>query len=383
MAETIDVLIKNGNVIDPDDRKISKRSIAIRNGKIVDYDPDVIYNVKDEIDAEGYYVSPGWVDSHVHVFKEGTEPGFDADLNLIPMGITSAIDGGSSGVGNWPIFKRNVVDNCYLNIFYSVNVSTSGQITESYPENVDPRYFDEEGLRRIFQADPIHARGLKLRYGEEVVEPFGPIVLDKTIELAEKLKCSITLHVTNAASTMEDIVNKLRPGDVVCHIYQGKQNTIIDEDGKINKAVFNARKRGVYFDSADARINHCYRVIYPAIEQGFYPDIISTDITKNGLFNNMLWGLPVVLSKWLNLGLPLMDVVTACTFSPAKIHKLPWGIGTLTSGANCNVTIFSVEDRPFHLKNRMGEEFDGEKMIMPQATIVNGNLRFKSLYFPF
>ena len=70
MAETIDVLIKNGNVIDPDDRKISKRSIAIRNGKIVDYDPDVIYNVKDEIDAEGYYVSPGWVDSHVHVFKE-------------------------------------------------------------------------------------------------------------------------------------------------------------------------------------------------------------------------------------------------------------------------------------------------------------------------
>jgi len=191
------------------------------------------------------------------------------------------------------------------------------------------------------------------------------------------------VHVTNAASPMENIVNKLRPGDIVCHIYQGKQNSILDEDGKVNKAVFSARKRGVYFDSADARINHCYRVIYPAIEQGFYPDIISTDITKNGLFNNMLWGLPVVLSKWLNLGLPLIDVITACTLNPAKIHKLPWGIGTLKSGANGNVTIFSVENRPFHLKNRMEEEFDGKKMIMPQVTVVNGNIRFKNLYFPF
>ena len=93
MSKNIDVLIKNGNVIDPDDKKISKRTIAIRDGQIVDYNPGEVYTIKNEIDAEGYYVSPGWVDSHVHVFKEGTEPGFDADLNLIPMGISSSIDG--------------------------------------------------------------------------------------------------------------------------------------------------------------------------------------------------------------------------------------------------------------------------------------------------
>ena len=383
MPEKIDILIKNGSVIEPDKKTICKKDIAIRDGYVVDYDKTINYEIKDEINAEGYYVSPGWVDSHVHIFKEGTEPGFDADLNLIPMGITAAIDGGSSGAGNWPVFKRTVVDNSYLNIFYSVNVSTSGQITESYPENVDPNHFDEVAVRHIFESDPEHALGLKLRYGAEVVEPFGEIVLDKTIELAEKLHCAITLHVTNAASPMDRIVNKMRPGDVICHIYQGKQNTILDDNGKVKQAVWDARKRGVYFDSADARINHCYRVIYPAIAQGFYPDIISTDITKNGLFNNMLWGLPVVLSKWLNLGFPLIDVITACTFNPAKIHKLPWGIGTLKTGAKGNVTIFSVEDHPFHLKNRMGEEFDGKKMIMPQTTIVNGKIRFKSLYFPF
>ena len=175
MPEKIDILIKNGSVIEPDKKTICKKDIAIRDGYVVDYDKTINYEIKDEINAEGYYVSPGWVDSHVHIFKEGTEPGFDADLNLIPMGITAAIDGGSSGAGNWPVFKRTVVDNSYLNIFYSVNVSTSGQITESYPENVDPNHFDEVAVRHIFESDPEHARGLKLRYGAEVVEPFGEI----------------------------------------------------------------------------------------------------------------------------------------------------------------------------------------------------------------
>lgn len=117
MPEKIDILIKNGSVIEPDKKTICKKDISIRDGYVVDYDKTINYEIKDEINAEGYYVSPGWVDSHVHIFKEGTEPGFDADLNLIPMGITAAIDGGSSGAGNWPVFKRTVVDNSYLIFF--------------------------------------------------------------------------------------------------------------------------------------------------------------------------------------------------------------------------------------------------------------------------
>lgn len=383
MGKIIDILIKNGKVIDPKTKTIREGTVAVSGGKIVEYHPDEEYTVLDEIDAKGYYVSPGWVDSHTHIFKDGTEPGFAADLHLIPMGVSSTIDGGSSGVGNWPIFKSQVVDANCMNIFYSLNVCAAGQITESYPENVDPRCYDFEGLKAILEKDPEHALGLKLRYGAEVVEPFGNYVLDKTIELADRLGCGIVLHVTNAAAPMDEIASKMRPGDVICHIYQGKQNTILDENGKVKEALFEARERGVFFDSADARINHCYKVIYPAIEQGFWPDIISTDMTKNGLFNHMLWGLPVVLSKWLNLGMPLAEVIACCTSNPARIHHLPWGIGSLDAGANANVTIFSVEDHPFHLVNRMDETFDGQKMIMPQVTIVNGKVRFKSLYFPF
>lgn len=383
MSKNIDILIKNANVINAEKGTIEKGNIVISNGKFVDYNPGESYTISDELDAEGYYVSPGWIDSHTHIFKDVTEPGMAADLGLIPMGITSTIDGGSSGIGTWPIFKSHIVDAGYLNIFYSINVSPAGQITERYPENVDPQNYDVDKLRAILETDPEHARGLKLRYGAEVVEPFGNDVLDKTIELADQLDCTITLHVTNPPCPMEEIVSKMRPGDIICHTYQGKGSTIIDENGKVKDAVFEARKRGVYFDSADARINHCYSVIKPAIAQGFKPDIISTDLTQNGIFSNMCWGLPVVLSKWLNLGLPLEEVIADCTCHPAKIHHLPNGIGTLDNGAAANATIFSLEDKAFHLKNRMGEEFDGNKLILPQVTIINGKVRYKNLSFPF
>ena len=97
----------------------------------------------------------------------------------------------------------------------------------------------------------------------------------------------------------------------------------------------------------------------------------------------MCWGLPVVLSKWFNLGLSLPEVIAACTCNPAAIHHLPDGIGTLDIGAAANLTVFSVEERPFHLRNRLGEDFTVKQMLIPQVTIINGNVRFKNLYFPF
>lgn len=382
----IDILIKNANIIDPVKGGITKGNIAIADGKFVEYDSskeENVYLINDELNGDDYYVSPGWIDGHTHIFYEGTEPGLPADVSLIPMGVTTTIDGGSSGYGNWALFKKNIVDRSIMNIYYSVNVSPSGQITERYPEDVNPQNYISTQYKKIFEADSIHARGLKLRYGAEVVERFGNDVLDKVIALANELNCKLTIHVTNPPCKMEEILEKVRPGDVVCHIYQGKRSTIIDEDGNVKKAVFKARDRGVYFDSADARVNHSYAVIKAALGQGFTPDIISTDMVKSAMFRNMLWGLPVVLSKWFNLGMSLCDVIKACTFAPAKIHNLGNGLGTLDIGANANVTIFKIVDKTFHLKNRMNEDFYGKKLIVPQATIINGELVYRNVEFPF
>ena len=383
MSKRLDILIKNANIIDPVRSTIKKGYVAVVDGKLVNYDPDESYIIDDVLDAEGYYVSPGWIDAHTHIFRGGTESGLPADVFLIPMGVTTTIDGGSSGYGNWQLFKKNIVDSSIMNIYYSLNVSPSGQITERYPENVDPKAYIPKEYLKILQVDSKHARGLKLRYGAEVVECFGNHVLDKAIELAEELNCSMTLHVTNPPCSMEEILGKMRAGDVVCHIYQGKQSTIIDKNEKIKEAVLEARRRGVYFDSADARINHSYKVIFPALEQGFKPDIISTDLVYSSAFRNMCWGLPVVLSKWLNLGLSLSEVIQRCTYNPAKIHKLGNGLGTLNVGADANVTIFKVVDKNFHLKNRMNEDFCGSKLIVPAVTIINGEIMYRTVEYPF
>lgn len=383
MSKHIDILIKNANIIDGRNNTIIKGNLAICNGKIIEYNLKEMYIIDDILDCENYYVSAGWIDAHTHIFYGGTEAGLPADISLIPMGVTTTIDGGSCGYGNWGLFKKNIIDNSIMNIYYSINVSPSGQITEKYPENIDPKCYIAREYRKIMDLDPLYSRGLKLRYGSEVVDKFGNDVLDRVIDLADKLQCSLTVHVTNPPCLMEKIVDKMRAGDIICHIYQGSGSTILENNGKIKEAVLKARKKGVFFDSADARINHSYAVIKSALRQGFKPDIISTDLVYSSMFRNMCFGLPLVLSKWLNLGMSLEEVIQACTYNPAKIHHLNNGLGTLDIGASANITIFKLINKKFKMKNKLNEEFIGEKMIVPQVTIVNGEIMYRNLEFPF
>lgn len=383
MDKKLDLLIKNALVVDPAKDTCKKDWIAVSDGKIVNYNPCRSYEIDETIDAEGYVLTPGLVDSHIHIFAGGTESGLAADTALIPMGVTTAIDAGSSGYGNWISFKKDVVDVSKVNIYYSLNVSPSGQITERYPENVDPQNYDINKFSQIMMDDQEHIRGLKLRFGAEVVKNFGITVLDRCLELAADLACSLTVHVTNPPCDIDDIVTKMRPGDVVCHVYHGRGSTILDDRGKVKKKVREARARGVYFDSADARTNHSYPIIKAAIEQDFKPDMISTDLTRTSMFRNMCWGLPIVMSKYLNLGMSLVEVVKACTFSPTRIHSLKEGTGSLTAGSNADISLFKIVDKEFWLTNKMGESFTGNKLIVPQMTIVNGNIEYRSVEFPF
>lgn len=378
----VDLIIRNAIVIDNQKDILEKKDIVINNGVIEDgLQKNII--AEQELNADGYFLSAGWIDSHAHIFGGGTEAGLYPDVSLIPMGITSVIDAGSCGFGNWKIFKENVVDKSIIDVYYSLNVSPCGQITGRYPENIAPQYYDFDKLLNILNEDKIHARGIKLRFGAEVVNGDPEKLLDKVIDLANQLNCSLTIHVTNPACSMSIIADKLRAGDIMCHIYHGKGDTILEQNGDIKSNIIEARKRGVFFDSADARTNHSYPIMKKAMEKGFKPDIISTDLTNESIFGNMCWGLPIVLSKWLNLGLNLSEVIKSCTYTPAKIHQLNNGAGTLDNGSKANITIFKLIDKGFKMSNKLEESFEGKKMIIPQVTIIGGNIVYKNIEFPF
>jgi dihydroorotase len=324
---------------------------------------------------------PGLIDNHVHCFSGGSELGFVPDPSLLPLGVTAAVDQGSTGIANCDNFMQTIVNHSQVRVFCNINVSPTGIATERYPENLDPQNYSVERLQELFDRYPGRVVGLKVREGREMVGDFGLEPLRAAIELADTLGCRVTVHAADPPEDMAVLVSLLRPGDVCCHCYHGKGSTILDEDGKVRQEIRKARKSGVFFDTADARIHHSYPVIKAALSDGFCPDVISTDVTRASLFGNMVFGLRAVMSKYLSLGLGLEDVVRACTVTPAGLIGMSGKLGTLAPGAFADVAIFELAEKAFLFKNRLGETFRGTKLLIPKLTILNGKIMFKQIDF--
>jgi len=137
----------------------------------------------------------------------------------------------------------------------------------------------------------------------------------------------------------------------------------------------------VIFDTADARVHHSFPIIRAALAEGFCPDVISTDLTRASLFGNMVFGLPAVMSKYLSLGLGLPEVVKACTATPAGLIGMGGKLGTLAPGALADVAIFELSDKSFFYRNRLGETFRGNKLLIPKMTVLNGKIMFRQIDF--
>ena len=376
-----DLLIHGGTVIDPANNFMGKSDVLICGNKIAEVEPGEIIKAQETIEADGYLVTPGLIDNHTHIFYDGTESGLVPDLSLLPMGVTTVVDAGSTGVANCEAFMHMIVNNSQMRIFCNLLVSPTGQPTERYPENIDPQYYDRSRMKRLFHKYSGCINGLKIRLGQEVVRNLGLEPLRATIKLAKELECRVTVHTANPPGDITEIASMLRSGDVFCHCYHGKGSTIIAADGRVKSLIWEARKRGVVFDTADARVNHSYPVIQAALKDGFAPDVISTDLTQASLFGNMVFGLPVVMSKYLGLGLSLEDVVKACTAAPAELLGMKGKLGTLSAGAMADVAIFELTNKTFLLKNRLNETFATNQLLIPKLTIANGKVVFRQVDF--
>ena len=375
------LLIRGGMVVDPARNLLAEGDVLIQGNSFVDLAAGEKAEAEDIVEAAGCLVMPGLIDHHVHCYAGGTELGFVPDPSLLPLGVTTAVDQGSTGIANCESFIQTIMNHSQVRLFCYVHVSPAGIVTERHNENVDPQNFSLERLKELFQQYPGRLVGLKVRAGQEMLGAFGLAPLKTAVEFATALNCRVTVHSANPPGEMGEILSLLRPGDVCCHFYHGRGSTILDENGKVRPEVRKARARGVIFDTADARIHHSYPIIQAALADGFCPDVISTDLTRASLFGNMVFGLPAVMSKYLSLGLGLPEVVRACTTSPASLIGMSGKLGTLAPGALADVAIFELKDKPFFYKNRMGETFRGSKLLIPKMTILNGKIMFRQIDF--
>lgn len=376
------LIIKNGTVLDSALGINRQASVLIDGERFAGiYEIGSEPHAVQEIDASGCLVMPGLIDTHIHVFHSGTENGIISDSTLLPMGVTAGIDQGSAGSGNFQAFYDSVIARSKVHIFAALNISTSGLITSSYPENLDPRYFKADDIQNLFSKYPEVLCGIKVRISKELVGDLGLLPLEKTLGVAEKVGTRISVHTTNPPVPVSEFIHLFRKNDIYSHAFQGRGFSILNEDGKLSAEVHEARSRGVIFDTADARVHYLYPVIKAALAENFLPDTISTDLVQGSVFQPGVFGLPRVMSKYIELRVPLIDVVRAVTERPAEIVNRKNELGTLREGAIADAAIFKLADCESKITDRVGNSLTLHKMLLPQCTILGGKVVFRQFNF--
>jgi predicted amidohydrolase len=383
-----DVVIRNSWVIDPASDRNGPGTIYIRNGKIVlplsgeeNADAGAI------IDAGNCLTTPGLIDSHAHVFETDGEGGTDADLLCIPNGVTTVIDGGSTGCVNFRIFHEKDIVTSVTGVKALMNICANGMISVAYGEYLNPEFYDPDEMCRLFAKHPDVLLGIKVRVDNRHLSAYGfePICFAR--EVADRVKatgrsCVVQVHALHLPDgALECIIGLLRKGDIFIHMYNPFEGGIMGADGRVKECVREARKRGVLFDCCGGRVLFSVEVIRKAFDQGFFPDIIATDLVSTSVYRRPMFSLAHALTMYHYLGLPLEAVVRAATFAPALAYNISGICGTLRPGVPADVSVFKLVDANVKCFDAYGGIFKADKVLVPMLTIKDGNIRFRQTWF--
>lgn len=362
--------IRDGYVIDAKAEK--KKDIFIEDGKIVGNEPE---GDVQEINAEGCYVFPGLVDFHAHLFSTGSQTAVYPD-SMIFSGITTAVDAGTSGCSSFSAYHQEM-ERSQCSIYSFLNVYTGGIFSGTFQENYDPALYDKERIKELKRRYPDEIKGLKIRIGRETVGELGLHALEKTVSLAETIgDLMVCVHTTNSLFHSEEIVKILRKGDIFCHVYNGGENQILDSKGNVYKGIRDAREKGVIFDAAHGRWNFSHHVARCAIEQGFLPDIISSDVTSQRYrFGKHAKSLPFVMSKYLALGMSLPEIIERTTLNPLKLLGVEEK-GVLKTGKIADISIFKKKSKEIIFQDSDMNILKGHEILVPQMTIRRGEILY-------
>lgn len=366
----MDFLIKNGTVYDPAQHKAWKGDIALVEGKIAV--PSGEHHYRQVIDAEGCIVTAGLIDYHVHYMRGASESGVQADIASFCSGVTTAVDGGTAGVGLYEHAYRTMVSNAQVRFLNALLVASGGQSNNQYPENLDPALMDEEKIVELFRKYPENLVGLKTRISHGIIEAEKvEASIRRTVEIAEKAGTRVIVHVTDCPVGLDALAELLRPGDVICHIYQGKDHACIGPDGKVLPGLIQARERGVLFDASNGKNNFDLEVCRASVAQGFAPDIISSDINSSSCFLQPLHSLPRILSKYIDFGMDWMDVLDCATANPARLIGMP-ELASMAEGTVGDVVILKCKEKEMFYTDLAGHVFTGHQVLVPQMTFKDG-----------
>ena len=347
-GERYDLVIKGGDVLDPSRKLRGVRDIGIRNAVIAAVEADIPEKLAVQtLDARGKLVTPGLIDLHAHVYPLGSAIGLPADELAPQTATTTCVSAGDAGANNFGALKHYIIGQTRSRIYAFIHISSIGLAGYPVPEMLDIDYANVDYAARTVAENQDVVLGVKVRETLAVVGNNGLEPLKRAIAAAQRsgTKARVMCHIGNAPGELSDLLDLLRPGDILTHAYSGQGNNTV-RDGKVLPAALAAKKRGVIVDVGHGGGSFDYTVCEPALQQGFGPDVISSDIHAVSVNTPGMPFLPWVMSKFLNLGIALEQVVAMATINPARVIGRVKGLGTLQIGAPADVAVFDLIEQP-------------------------------------
>lgn len=352
------VTVRNGRLLSPADRLNGEvGDVVIRNGKISEVGKD-LPGEGEEIDASGYYVTPGFIDIHTHVYPKSFL-GLDPDVLGLQRGATAVLDAGSSGADTYEDFRANYIDKAKTKVFTLLNISKEG-ILRGHELN-DPSKVDVEACKEVISKHRDNIVGIKARASASVVGDQGlrPIVV--AARTAHEVGLPLFVHIGHFPPALYDVLDLLEDGDGITHAFHGKPGGIIGEDGKIMPQALHARARGVRFDVGHGIESFSFKTYEKALALNFDCDTISTDLHVQN-YEGPVYSIAAVMSKLVSLGEPFADAVAKVTSAPAAQFHLD-GLGHIAPGMIGDLNIVSYADSGDEVADSMGDTIHLKKKI--------------------
>jgi len=372
-----DLILAGGHVIDPSQNLDGVMDVAFEGGTVARVGRDIPREgAKDVRDVSGHIVTPGLIDLHTHVYVHGTSLGIDAEAFARSSGVTTAVDTGSAGPGNFMGFRKHVIERSAVRILAYLHVSHAGIYGFSdrvmVGESEEMRLMNPIDAVAVADANRDVIVGIKVRVGKHASGTQGTAPLEIALQVAEETGLPLMAHIDHPPPSYEDVVARLRPGDVLTHAFRPFPNAPVTAQGTVKQVVLAARDRGVYFDIGHGKGSFSFRTARTMLANGFLPDTISSDVHVLCI-NGPAYDQVTTLSKFLCLGVSLPEVIAASTVNAAKILKRP-ELGSLRPGAPGDATILSVIEGRFDYEDVVGEHLEGDKRIVSDGVVIAGRL---------
>ena len=367
-----DLVLRGGRVIDPSQGLDKVTDIAFAGGKVAAIGANLSGN--SVRDVAGKIVTPGLIDLHTHVYWGGTSLGVEAELLARSGGVTTFIDAGSAGPGNFHGFRRHVIERSAVRILPYLNIAFPGIFAFSKAvmlgENVDMRLIDARETARVAREHKDLVLGIKVRVGRSASGASGVKPLDIALDVAEETGLPVMAHLDAPPPSRREVLERLRPGDVLTHCFRPFPNAPVQADGKVRDEVLAARARGVIFDIGHGAGSFGFGTTRAMLAAGFLPDVISSDVHVISI-EGPAFDLLTTLSKFLCLGVDLPTVIKLATANAAAAIKRP-DLGTLRVGHLGEATVMEQTSGRFDYADSIGEHLIGDKRLISAGVVLAG-----------